>query len=182
MKIQDILEAFDYKADIVWNGDEASFQVEQYQYKVVIRPATEQEQQTFEPFFDNYKTLKVGNIEFSLVDHNGTYTQDSVGYVGSHAPKVFAGVSQAVTELNKRHDYDVLLAIAKKEHSPTNFKSRASAYYRIVDFLARKVGYASRKIIDNSNYVVFAVFKPKLLDNISDIVNHVNQHPPKHGE
>lgn len=182
MKIQDILEAFDYKADITWIGDEALFQIEQYQYKVAVRPATEQEQQTFEPFFDNYETLNVRNIEFSLVDRDETYTQDSVGYIGSHAPKVFAGVSQAVTELNKRHNYDVLLAIAKREHSPTNFMSRVSAYYRIVDFLARKVGYASRKIIDNSNYVVFAVFKPKLLDNISDIVNHVNQHPPRHGE
>lgn len=176
MKITDIFEAFDYKANIVWKNDVGYFSVVNQQFKVSVRPATTEEQQTLQPFFDHFSTLNVGNIDFSSINSDGTETQDTTGYVGSNAPKVFAGVAQVVTELQSKHQYDILLAIAKKKQSPTNFDSRVSAYVRIIDFLARRVGLSSLKLVSTPSFVVFAIFNSKLTDGMITIQQHLNDH------
>lgn len=171
MKITDILESLNFTTTINWNGHVGTFVVGDNTYKVLIRPATEKEQQTFVPFFDT--PPKVGNVEFAMHLPSGETTQDLTGTSGSDAMKVFSVVAQAAAEQVKINGYEILLCIAKQTASPTNFENRVSAYETIVDRAARKAGMLSIRLPSDPSSAVYVVYAVKHEENISAVNQHL---------
>ena len=168
MKLVDLLESLNYTTDIEWVDDLGKFTVQDHQYYVTVRPASAAERSTYVQFFG--PDIKVGNVDFALLLSNGKTTQDTVG--GS-AFKVFSVVAQGVAELIDKHHYDIALCVAKRHASPTNFARRSSAYEIIVDRTARKSGLIGKRIYETSSEVVFAVYKPSMIDGMHKVKQHL---------
>lgn len=171
MKLIDLLESLNYTTDITWVGDIGKFTVNDYQYYVTVRSASSAERSTYVHFFGS--DIKVGNVDFALLLPNGKTTQDAVGVVGGSALKVFSVVAQGVAELIDRHQYDMVLCVAKRHASPTNFDSRSSAYEIIVDRTARRAGMIGNKIYETPSEVVFVVYKPSMIDGMDRVKQHL---------
>jgi hypothetical protein len=170
----DLLETFDYTTTISWNDEVGTFEVDNQQFIVRVRPARRDEQQTFTPFFKDLP--KVGNVDFSRILPDGMLTQDTTGLSGRSSLKVFSVIAQAVQEQIKTHGYDVLLCIAKKRASPTNFEKRVEAYQMIIDRASRKFNLFSMKLIETSKEVVFVLYtNNKFSDGLIKIQQHMRR-------
>lgn len=139
-----------------------------------VRPATSKEEETFRPFFQQIP--KVGNVDFWYYSGDGT-TQDTTGIAGSIAMKVFSVVAQGVREQVKKHRYDILLCVAKRKTSPTNFKNRVAAFETIVDRATRKAGMQPPMVLPSDpDSKVFVVYHPKYFDNMLKVKEHLKQY------
>jgi hypothetical protein len=171
MKLIDILESLNYRTDIVWDGINGKFNINNQQFVVSIRAATTAEQQTYIQFFG--KNIKVATVDFSTRLVDGSATQDLTHASGNTAMKVFSVVAQGVAEQTKVHGYDVVLCIAKRTASPTNYENRVSAYETIVDRAARKAGMLATKLYNADNETVYAVYKFDMFDDIHKLRQHL---------
>ncbi|MCK9369609.1 hypothetical protein M0R04_06850 [Candidatus Dojkabacteria bacterium] len=171
--LRDLFESLSYiPQDLTWDEDEGYFSVKGEQFQATVRPATSDEEHTFSYFFDPIP--KVGNVDFSMVIPGGS-TQDTTGLMKSSAFKVFSSVAHVASLLTKKHGYQVLLCIAKKKHSPTNFKSRESAYEVIVDRLARNNGMTYTKLYTTPTETVFVIYHHNLRSGIAAVKRHMNK-------
>jgi hypothetical protein len=167
----DIIESLNYETSIVWNDDVGTFTVGDQKFTVTVRKATPQEQRTFVPFFETQPT--VGNVDFSVFLPTGKTTQDLTSTSGNTAMKVFSVVAQAVKEQISKHNFDIVLCVAKRTSSPTKYQNRVDAYETIVDRAARKSGMVSTKIFSTNNETIYVVFKHEFTDNINKVKQHL---------
>lgn len=175
MKIEEIFEVIDYEhKDIQWDGDVAYFTINDQKYVATVRAATKNELDTLKPFFGESHTLNAGNIDFSAILPDGSETQDLTKTAGFSAGKVIATVVQIAVTLKNRHNFDILLAIAKKQHSPSNYETRVHVYARVCEKMAKRLGLTDQEITNNANYTVFAVFSRKLLDGMNKVKQHMD--------
>jgi len=175
MRLEDLFEMFTYEhKDITWDGDVASFELKGQKYTATVRSATTRELDTLIPFFGLDHGLKVGNIDFSATLPDGSTTQDLTGTIGSSVGKVIATVAQIGTQLKNKHKYDILLAIAKKQHSPTNYETRVHVYMRACEKIAKNVGLVDRELVSNQDFTVFAIFPYKLIDGMEKVKKHMD--------
>jgi len=175
MKITDILESLNYKSKIEWKNDGYGyFVINNHNFRMQVRQASENEKQTFIPFFK--EAPKVGNVDFEFQKEDGTYTQDTTGILGASSMKVFSVVAQGVAEQIKNNGYEILLCIAKRSASPTGFESRMSSYETIVERAARKSGMSSIAMPSPDGTALFIVYHPKYTENILKVKNHLQQH------
>ncbi|PPD51458.1 MAG: hypothetical protein CTY12_07845 [Methylotenera sp.] len=161
--------------DLNWSGDKGYFSVNEERFVATVRPATSNEESTFSYFFDPIP--KVGNVDFSMIVGTNSATQDTTRLMKSSAFKVFGGVAHIVSELKKKHGYEILLCIAKRKHSPTNFESRVGAYEVIVDRAARNAGMDHVELLRTSTEVVFVIFNYNLHAGIQAVQKHLNNYP-----
>lgn len=189
MKIKDVLFGDSDIIDLVeslrsvppnltWDGDMARFNVNEHTFYATVRPATPREEATFTPFFNPLP--KVGNVDFSLVQGD-TLTQDTVGIVNHGAFKVFGGVAHVASELAKKHGYTVLLCIAKRQHSPTNYQSRVDAYQAITTRVAKDNGMLTTMLYQTSDETVYVVYQHNFHDGIIKVKQHLNNNSTKNG-
>jgi len=170
----DIIESLNYETSITWNDDVGTFIIGDQKFTVTVRKATTQEQRTFVPFFETQQPI-VGNVDFSVHLSNGKTTQDLTSTSGNTAMKVFSVVAQAVKEQISKHNFDVVLCVAKRISSPTKYQNRVDAYETIVDRAARKSGMLSTKIFSTNNETIYVVFKHEFADNINKVKQHLSK-------
>jgi hypothetical protein len=169
--IIDLVESISYiPDDLAWSGDTASFTVNGHKYSATVQPASPAAEKTYAQFFT--PPPKVGNVDFSLYINDLTTTQDAVGTVNHGVFKVFGSVAHIVSELINRRGYQIILCIAKRQHSPTNYDQRVSAYNEITYRAAKNAGKAHLKMYETPNETVYAIFD----HNLSDGMRRVQQH------
>lgn len=171
--LKELFESLSYiPQDLTWKKDKGYFSVNGEQFEATVRPAGPREEKTFAYFFN--PVPKVGNVDFSMIIGGNKTTQDTTGLMRSSAFKVFSGVAHVASILTKKHGYQVLLCIAKREHSPTNFASRESAYEVIVERLARKAGMTYTKLYTTPSETAFVIYQHNLSDGIDAVEKHMN--------
>lgn len=170
--IKDLAESFNYvPQDVTWDGDVAIFAVNDHRYQATVVPATKAANATYSHFFNPIP--KVGNVEFTLLTDNNA-TQDTVGTVKHGVFKVFSSVAYVATQLMERHQYQVLLCIAKRSSSPTEYQRRVEAYEEITRRIAKRLNKADMIVHDTPNETVYAIYNHDLHNGMKAIRDYLN--------
>lgn len=171
----DLLESLSYiPADLTWDDDKGTFTVNDNQFVASIRPATDAERQTFLPFFTSVPL--VGNLEFSAVLPDKRYTQDTTDAIKTGVFKVFGGVAYVAEQLIHKHQYQIVLCIAKRTASPTKFSNRVEAYRNIIPRIVKNIGWNSVELVSTDVETVFAAHHPKYSNELKTIKQHLSNH------
>jgi hypothetical protein len=169
-----LVESFNFiPDDLEWDEDAASFSINGERFIATVTPANDEENATYAYFFD--PVPKVGNVDFAMITRSGERTQDTTGLMRASAFKVFAAVVHVVKIIRERRGYQVLLCVAKRKESPTNFQSRVSAYEVIVGRLSRGFHLVGWRLFETASEVVFAIFDPELRDGMNRVKAHLQQ-------
>lgn len=168
----DLIESLDYiPQDLTWDNDEGTFTVNGNRFVVTIRPATSNEKQSYASFFNPVPA--VGNLEFSAVLAGLNRTQDTTNNTKSGVFKVFGGVAYAAEQLIDKHQYKIVLCVAKRKASPTNFPSRVEAYRNIIPRIAKNIGWFSMELLSTNNETIFVMCHPSCKEGIQAVRTHL---------
>jgi hypothetical protein len=171
----ELLETLNYNPlDLVWNNDEGTFSVNDHKFVVNIRPATSTENQSYSSFLNPVPLI--GNLEFSAILDDYSKTQDTTNKAKSGVFKVFGGVAYVAEQLIKKYNYKIVLCIAKKKASPTNFSGRTEAYRNIIPRISKNIDWSSMELISNENETIFVIYHPSYSDGIQKIKNYLIQY------
>jgi hypothetical protein len=68
----------------------------------------------------------------------------------------------------------VLLCIAKRQHSPTNYLSRVDAYQAITTRVAKDNGMLTTMLYKTTDETVYVVYQHNFHDSIMKVKQHLN--------
>jgi hypothetical protein len=173
--IIELVESYDYiPPDLKWKEDTGYFSLGGKDFMVTLTPSNPTAEDTFKYFFN--PVPRVGNIDFSMLLDSGETTQDTTNEMKSQVFKVLGGVAYIASELCKKHNYQVMLCVAKKSSSPTNYQSRVNMYDGFAERIAKKNGMLSIKLFTSPESTGYAVFQPKLHDGMLAVRDHFTQY------
>lgn len=175
MQLYELVEALTTMVPIDWKTDGVGFfEVNNQQFRVQFKEATAEARQTYLPFFE--REIKVANIDFERVFDDGSTTQDLTGESTKESIMILSTIANAAKQQMEHGKVQILLAVAKRRASPTNFERRVSAYDSIVNYATRKSGLSSLKIMETPDEVVFAVFIHTMWDGIEKVQQYMREH------
>lgn len=180
--VQTILE-YDFKVPVEWkdgpSGWIALIDLEDNEYILEVKEIGPNTRSDLGLFSLEFKDKRIYNFEFNTRIQGGRQTQDTLSQrkhlAGSR--KIFYVMANAIIELMNTKPIDIVLLVAKKERSSTNFASRAALYANIGSHLMH-LGVASINLIHTNDLSVTASFKTPIKDMFR-LRDHLDKHFPR---